>query len=596
MDDSESDNEGQLLIDESAGALRKKGIPRKPKAKKVTVKKKKSLKIVVKKDRDKSSASRRPVVGVTADAKPAESVNVRASGRIRKRTRRHSPSPVRTKKEPPKKKLKVKIKNVKKTVQKAAKPPVPEAQKVKDSTSVDVVGISDEELNNVQYSSVIVDEDPPVELKSKLKTKGIKLKLSLGKVLTSAPGETIDSVIKNDLSPSVDLDTSAMEKSEINDGPVIQPLIITKRQTSSTNEEKYDIAAQWSGNAVSGRENSSLNTTKDSSFYKLTSEEHKPLTLKLSVDRPKVATLSPAVDAEAKKETVFSNIRRSWSMMCPTQDRVHRRVTASENVTKSDNKLQNGDVKPAPAATPHLSTTPYFNAGLQSLLDVVSVEIKEQNKASSDGEKNSIVKTSVAADSLKQPLPLESHFLIRPASNLPATLDNSSNHQGHLPSLTFPNPKLTFSTKKRAKAKPAKFSPERTLLLPTVFESKDNDDADEPKELTDKERRRRDKKKVMNSDFIDPDTVVSGPDQRVKAEPAWKTPAPTPARHKLGGQSLLMPQMASNLSEKSDSLTGGTCRLPQKSVPTLHRKPKKGMATAKQRLANKLKLGKTYAC
>lgn len=591
MEDSESENEGQLLIDESAGASKRKAAARKrgPKSKKTICKKKKTLKIVVKPEKStKERRQSRPKKEKLSDSVTPQAV--RTSNRVRKRARRHSPSPVRTK-EPPKKKLKVKFKNVKK-IKTPAKPKTVQNIKNTNDNGVDIESISDEELNNIQYSSVIIDEDPAVKRQEEPKSKGIKLKLSLGKVL-SVDESKLEVAEKHDVSSSIVC--SPESTTDDIQTPVVQPLIITKRQDSLSSIEKYDISTHV--NSPTSQSNTAADT--DSSFYSSSSENHKPLMLKLSVGRPKTVRQYSVAEIEHKTEKAFPNIRRSWSVASASQDQV-KPVEPVETVIKKEAKAQNVEEKTVPTPMPQLSTTPYFNAGLQSLLDVVSVELKEQNKNSSDipCDKSIPPKLPHVQNPLKQPMPLESHFLIRPASNLPKSSENTlANHEGHLPSLSFPKPKLNFVSKKRHKAKAAAKSPEYpSMLLSSVFESKSDDvpDSEVTEELSDKERRRRDKKKVMNSDFVDPDTLISGPEPKQKQEDhAWKKPTSPSHQQKLGGFSLLMPQM---MSKHTDSeLQGGACRISQKNAGSLVKRPKKGMATAKQRLASKLKIGKTHA-
>lgn len=649
MEDSDSETEGQLLIDESEETLKKTRRGRKRGGISSNANNKKNLKLVVKtgkaqKKNNESSAE----VACTEESKVR---GTRTSSRVRNRVRKHSPSPISKKKEPPRKKLKVKIKNMRRLKKVPAsninaKAMQPEKPAKLDDGNVDIEYVSDDEQLDIQYTSTMIDKTPVDTSKrgaKKFRKTGIKLKLSLGKVLSSKVADSIieEAAIKNILSDVVHSQKSHEVKENL-----VKPLIISTRQFSNETKEKNEkcdinssvpdmpslsecssidksIAgdSQYYSSAPEGHKPVTLRLSSltdesvcndksidsESQYYSSTPEGHKPLTLRLSVGKPNLVH-KPASEAKGlghSSPKVFPNIRRSWSTAtmkgmegAEVSSGISKQPTTSAN-HNNENQSKTADKTSSPSQ--YSSAKPFFSIGLQSLLDVVSVELNEQKKSdySSTIGNLSQAKTipALTTSPLKQTKVKNKHS--------PAIEKNISEHEGQLPSLTFPKPTLHFSTKKRARSKSVTpnvgsqpaivYFPENPLA---ELEQSHTEEilASSNCILTDKERRRRDKKKKLTSDFVDPDVVIKD-EIDIMRKPKKKLVVHMNSQiNKTGGLSLVMPQMTSTLkdSEKANVLKiGSTCNLPSKlSVP---KKPRKGMATAKQRLANKLKLGRTHA-
>nr|XP_039255761.1 uncharacterized protein LOC120332557 [Styela clava] len=588
MKNSDSEAEGELLIDESEQTTKKTRRRRKqgPVAKISNAKKKSDLKLVVKTTPSQANSDESKTI---TDAEELKITATRTSTRIRNRVRRHSPSPISVKKEPPKKRLRVKIKNVRKSKK---LPKITSSgdveikqEKLETGENVDIVNISDEELSDTQYPSIpeIKLRDTPKKYTKQASKTGIKLKLSLGKVLSSKVAECIveEAVMK----------TIPHEPLELKEN-IIKPLIISKQRVSAEVVENSD---QQDTNTSEHMDTVDNNHVAQSQYYSSSSENHKPLTLRLSVGKQKSVTKTNEIkDSGDSNPQVFPNIRRSWSTVASkgndaveTNSNDLKQHPVKEDVSKK-NEIESWMTGKPCNPPSNLPKKPFFSLGLQSLLDVVSVELNEQKK-SSPGEGLTSKQFNPSSTS-------------RQHGSHPASTGES---EGHLPSLTFPKPALHFSTKKRQRSKsvvhvsnPQLTTEDLPKNILSEIEQPHKEEANEEEDcvLTEKERRRHDKKKNLDADFVDPDALMKDEEAEIPKIARKKHVSLAP-RHinNTGGLSLLMPQMTSthNESDKPKLLqTKGACHPP---VRNIVRKPKKGMATAKQRLANKLKLGRTHA-
>lgn len=617
MSDSEEE-EGILLIDES------EDVPKKTKKRILSSRKSKRIKspkVVQKSPRrqrvKKDSKQHKDKLG---EPKPEET-KVRTSKRQRKVARKHSPPPIvgKLKVKLPKRNVSVKIVNAKTKSKTRSKAPIRKKENAPSlEVDVDIERVSDDEITDFLYSSTVVNENSPVSVgneksSTKRKKKGrIKLKLSLGKVFNSPKisvedhqnSAKINDPGESNLSPEILKDDSMQ----------LKPLIISKKFCSSEFVKVTEVQVEALQSSQEKLEHTSP-----------VSKDHKPLTLRLSMAKPVVDGQPNERIKQSccvKTPKPFLNIKRRWSITPAKIDsNVENTAVNTPQINEysetpvlvqTDNSIvikSTSDIQTDSSENRANSPGLFINSGLQSLLDAVSVELNNENiqtdlteKTSSDMPSKDVAKpihcaqmdsSNVHSDTK----PIET--VCNANAVVPSCWTNEFlpvKNDGQLPSMSFPRPEIKFITKKRSRSKSStalsalihsKDTVEPSATSIDVFENKDNSD------LTEKEKRRLNKRKALNPDFVDPDTLLEVEDgellrKRPKKQPILDFTATV--NNKTLGSSLLMPQVWMSQKAEKNLTVGSTTALPTKT--SINRKPKKGMATAKQRLANKLKLGK----